>query len=166
MHFYNYQFVWLLSIWNITNGSEKLNFKFYLMTISLNLNSTCGSGLPHCSVGIKVGLLHKWHWGTSLAVRWLGLSASTAGGTGSIPGRGTKIPRAVWHSQKIKIKQMASGTLTFHTERIQFSVCLTLRTHWIPGELKSDRNVKRQTIKLLEENRESMLRIVVKQMIS
>ena len=32
--------------------------------------------------------------GNSLAVHWLGLCASTAGGTGSIPGQGTKIPRA------------------------------------------------------------------------
>ena len=30
--------------------------------------------------------------GTSLAVQWLGLHASTAGGIGLIPGRGTKIP--------------------------------------------------------------------------
>ena len=40
--------------------------------------------------------------GTSLAVQWLGLRASTAGGTGSIPGQGTKIPHAVWCSQKKK----------------------------------------------------------------
>ena len=33
--------------------------------------------------------------GTSLVVQWLGLRASTAGGTGSIPGQGTKIPQAV-----------------------------------------------------------------------
>ena len=32
--------------------------------------------------------------GNSLAVQRLGLCASTAGGTGSIPGRGTKIPQA------------------------------------------------------------------------
>ena len=31
---------------------------------------------------------------TSLAVQWLRLRASTAGGAGSIPGQGTKIPRA------------------------------------------------------------------------
>ena len=37
------------------------------------------------------------HW-NSLAVQRLGLHASTAGGTGSIPGRGAKIPHAVWHS--------------------------------------------------------------------
>ena len=33
--------------------------------------------------------------GTSLAVQWLGLCASTAGGMGSIPGWGTKIPHAM-----------------------------------------------------------------------
>ena len=35
-----------------------------------------------------------------MAVQWLGLHASTAGGTGSIPGQGTKIPHALWHDQK------------------------------------------------------------------
>ena len=38
--------------------------------------------------------------GTSLAVQWLRLHASTAGGKGSIPGRRTKIPHTAWHSQK------------------------------------------------------------------
>ena len=33
--------------------------------------------------------------GISLAVQWLRLRASTAGGTVSIPGQGTKIPHAV-----------------------------------------------------------------------
>ena len=37
--------------------------------------------------------------GTSLAVQWLRLCAPNAGGTGSIPGRGTKIPHAAWCSQ-------------------------------------------------------------------
>ena len=49
--------------------------------------------------------------GTSLAVRWLRLCASTAGGTGSIPGRGTKIPHAAWCGQtnKNKTKQTRGG---------------------------------------------------------
>ena len=39
--------------------------------------------------------------GTSLAVQWLRLCAFTAGGTGSIPGQGTKIPHAAGkHGQK------------------------------------------------------------------
>ena len=36
----------------------------------------------------------------SLAVQWLGLHAFTAKGLGSIPGRGTKIPQAVWRGQE------------------------------------------------------------------
>ena len=35
--------------------------------------------------------------GTSLAVQWLRLCTSNAGGGGSIPGQGTKIPHATWH---------------------------------------------------------------------
>ena len=34
--------------------------------------------------------------GNSLAVQWLGLHASTAGGMASIPGQGTMIPHAAW----------------------------------------------------------------------
>ena len=40
--------------------------------------------------------------GTSLVVQWLGLPASKAGDTGSMPDWGTKIPQAVWHAPKIK----------------------------------------------------------------
>ena len=43
-------------------------------------------------------------FGNSLAVQWLGLYASTAGGPGSIPGQGTKIPRAMWNAKKMKTK--------------------------------------------------------------
>ena len=38
------------------------------------------------------GFFLKDEGGTSLTVQWLRLSTSTAEGTGSIPGRGTKIP--------------------------------------------------------------------------
>ena len=38
-------------------------------------------------------------WSSSLVVQWLGLLTSTAGGTGSIPGLGTKIQQ---HDQKKK----------------------------------------------------------------
>ena len=44
---------------------------------------------PLCSTSLK--MLAS---GNSLAVQWLGLHASTAGYTGSIPGPGTKIPQA------------------------------------------------------------------------
>ena len=39
---------------------------------------------------------------TSLAVQWLRLHASNAGGAGSIPSPVTKIPHAMWHGQKKK----------------------------------------------------------------
>ena len=38
--------------------------------------------------------------GTSLAVQWLRLQASTEGGVGSIPGQGTKISSAAQQSPK------------------------------------------------------------------
>ena len=41
-----------------------------------------------------------WKQGTSLAVQWLRLHAPSAGGTGSIPGRGSKILCAEGHGQK------------------------------------------------------------------
>ena len=47
--------------------------------------------------------------GTPLEVQWLGLCASTAGGTGSIPGRKTKIPHAAWCGRKKKKKQILQG---------------------------------------------------------
>ena len=37
-------------------------------------------------------------------VQWLRLHASNAGGAGSIPGQGDKIPQAVWHGQKERKK--------------------------------------------------------------
>ena len=43
--------------------------------------------------------------GTSLVVQWLRLCASNSGGTGSIPGQGTKSPHAAWHGQKKKKKK-------------------------------------------------------------
>ena len=45
-------------------------------------------------------LFLKMAFGNSLVVQWLGLSAFTAEGLGSIPGRGTKIPQAVRRGQK------------------------------------------------------------------
>ena len=43
--------------------------------------------------------------GNSLVIQWLGFHASTAGGIGSVPGWGTKIPQCPVAQSKIKIKQ-------------------------------------------------------------
>ena len=40
--------------------------------------------------------------GNSLEVQWLGLRASTAGGTGLVPGWGTKIPPVTWLGKQTK----------------------------------------------------------------
>ena len=48
-------------------------------------------------------------------VQELRLHASTAGGVGSIPGRGTKILHATWHGQKEK-------EMFRHNETIYFKV--------------------------------------------
>ena len=50
-------------------------------------------------------LKHKCS-GTSLAIQWLRLHTSNVGGTGSIPGRGTKIPHATQRGQKFKNPRM------------------------------------------------------------
>ena len=43
--------------------------------------------------------------GSSLVVQWLGLSAPTARGPGSVLDWGTKIPQALWLSKKKKKKK-------------------------------------------------------------
>ena len=44
--------------------------------------------------------------GTFLAVQWLRFYASSSGGTGSVPGQGTKIPHATQHGKKKKKKYL------------------------------------------------------------
>ena len=78
--------------------------------------------VPHsiCSSDLLTGSWVPWgrKWeevfraerttGNSLVVQWLGLRGSIAGGTGSIPGRGTKIRQAArrgQENQKPKTKQ-------------------------------------------------------------
>ena len=54
----------------------------------------------------------KWTiTGNSLAVQWLGLQASTAGDTGSIPGQGTRIPQA--HGTAKRKKNKIKWTITY-----------------------------------------------------
>ena len=58
--------------------------------------------------------------GTSLAVQWLRLCASTAGGMGSIPGQGTKIPHAVWCSQKKKLREKyPTGSISSKSDELK-----------------------------------------------
>ena len=49
--------------------------------------------------------------GTFLAVQWLRFYASSSGGTGSVPGQGTKIPHATQHGKKKKKKKVFTELL-------------------------------------------------------
>ena len=64
--------------------------------------------------------------GTSLAVQWLRLCTSTAGGTGSIPGQGNKIPHAMQCNQKKKKVAMINMLRTLMEKSIQHA-----RKKWI-----------------------------------
>ena len=55
--------------------------------------------VPH---GVILCRLGNTYTGTSLAIQWLRLHASTAGGTGSIPGCGINNPQAMWYGKKKK----------------------------------------------------------------
>ena len=74
------------------------------------------SGLSTCNCRDSQLVLSITQSGTSLAVQWLRLRASNAGGAGSIPGRTTKIPLALECSQKVKNKKKlgAIGTFLFY----------------------------------------------------
>ena len=58
----------------------------------------------------------KISWGNSLAVQWLGLHASTAGGMGSIPGHGTKILQVVQYGKKNLETKQNKKMETQHTK--------------------------------------------------
>ena len=51
-------------------------------------------------------------WGDLLAVQWLRLCTSNAGGVGSVPDQRTKIPHAVWCGQK-SIKKKKTKNLSW-----------------------------------------------------
>ena len=67
-----------------------MDWKIHLYTVKISI-------LPKFICGFKNEIP-----GNSLAVQWLGLSASSAGGTASIPGWETNILHAAWCGQKKK----------------------------------------------------------------
>ena len=56
---------------------------------------------PQSPEPVVKGTRNKVYRGDFLGVKWLRLNASTAGGVGSIPGQGTKIPQAMQCDQEI-----------------------------------------------------------------
>ena len=61
--------------------------------VSLNSSHYCCICLMFSIIKSKI---KKNYLGSSLVVQWLGLGAFTDVALGSIPGRGTKIPQAMW----------------------------------------------------------------------
>ena len=97
------------SLWSGTRQDEDARHLFNVVLeakIAFSTNGARTIGYPHAKKKKKTeSRLHTLHrnylkMGTCLAVQWLRLHASTAGGTGSIPGQGTKIPHAAWRGQK------------------------------------------------------------------
>ena len=64
---------------------------------------------------LKPDKLRRNRIGAYLAVQWLRLLVSTAGGVGFIPGRRTKIPHTAWRSQKKKGENIYINQLYFYT---------------------------------------------------
>ena len=67
--------------------------------------------------------------GTSLGFQLLGLRTSTAWGTGSIPGRRTRIPHAAWCSQKKKKKSQKKEL----SQPVEQSCFVEEVTIWLSG---------------------------------
>ena len=78
--------------------------------------------LPYPRPNVTFGCAVRVYYllGTSLAVQWLRHSASTAGGTGQLPGQGTKIPHASRCGQKEK--RMLSIGLQHHPHGSKLSL--------------------------------------------
>ena len=75
--------------------------------VSWKGNSRPSTPVSHdCLIVTARGGVTTW---TSLELQWLGLCVSNAGGVGSIPGRGTKVPHATWPKTKpLVIKPQSS----------------------------------------------------------
>ena len=69
-------------------------------------------------------------YGTFLEVEWLRLCATTAGGTDSLPGQGTKIWHTGRHSQKITISKNEKE-VTYY-----LLYCMSLATQTNPGTIE------------------------------
>ena len=68
--------------------------------------SECSSGMH--SAGVL--LLKSTIFGNTMVVQWLELCAFTAEDPGSVCGRGTKIPQAIWYSRRKKQKAPSSSS--------------------------------------------------------
>ena len=114
--------MWLWGIWKMADlnwdvlkefkglgqqQEDKISlWKTFILITCWNDNILDVLGLIKCII--------KNNFGTSLAVQWLRLHASTTGSMGSIPGRRAKIAHAAGRGQKKKKKKKKFHLLTFY----------------------------------------------------
>ena len=67
--------------------------------------------------------------GISLEVQWLRLCTSTAQGTGSVPGEGTKIPHDMQPKERKRSHISPTIKIMIHTEHIYKMISFTLNTY-------------------------------------
>ena len=72
---------------------------FFLICQSSSAHHAINSCGYHSKI-IREIITRKWWWEFP-EVQWLRVGTSTVGGEGSVPGRGTKSPDALWHCQKL-----------------------------------------------------------------
>ena len=83
------------------SGEVKASLSSYVQTgITLDSKSFASNSQL---LTTSLSTLHTGR-GTSLVVQWLRLRVPNAGGVGSIPGQGTKIPHAAWHSARTRAR--------------------------------------------------------------
>ena len=68
-----------MQLWYLSRGAPKLKWCWQWGSCYIIWNSTCSNSIRSL-----------FGWGSSLVVQWLGFPAPSAGGPGSIPGKGTR----------------------------------------------------------------------------
>ena len=81
-------------------GSSQSRARTRVPCIGRQILNHCATREAHSNISWMNEWLKILKSGTSLAVQWLRLRATSTGSMGSIPGRGTKIPHAVRPKEK------------------------------------------------------------------
>ena len=87
-------------VWKLVSLTRSHLFIFAFITIALALGDRPKKTMVQFLLCLK-GQVRDILMRTSLVVEWVRLQASTAGGTGSIPGQGTKIPHTHTHTYEM-----------------------------------------------------------------
>ena len=111
--------------------------------------------LNHCATreAHKISIFKKYIClGTSLVVQWLRIHASTAGGPGSIHGRGTKILHAMQYSKKKK-----KSSKKYTCSKILFSPHIPQHPYFIGEKLEVQKTCGRYQVISSLQNSDQVL---------